>query len=97
MTPTITGSTKLIALVADPIDHVRAQIALNRRFVEDGIDAAVVPLNFASDRFADAVEILRHSANVSGLLLTIPHKTAAAALCDHLGPNAKSIGAVNAI
>lgn len=95
--PEITGTTSIIALLADPIDHVRAQVALNDRLGAAGVDAVVVPLHVPADGLRATVEAMRRADNVVGLLVTIPHKQAIAALCDELGPNATVVGSANAV
>jgi shikimate dehydrogenase len=97
MTPDITGATKIIALLADPVGHVRAQLTFNSLFVEKDVDAILVPFNVAGDDLLAAFELAKRATNVAGLLLTIPHKVAMAELCDELGPHAQLVGAVNAV
>ncbi len=95
--PEIAGTTSVVALLADPIDHVRAQIALNDRLGAAGLDAVVVPLHVPAEGLSSIVAAMRRADNVVGLLATIPHKQALAALCDELGPNAAVVDAVNAV
>src|SRR5438132_1212491 len=49
-----------------------------------------------STRFADVIAGLR-AINALGASITVPHKLAAVALCDHVTPAARDIGAVNCV
>ena len=92
-----TGKTRLYAILADPVAHVRAAEFYNPVFQARGIDAFLVPLHVLpedSGRCGAAPEKLR---NLRGLLLTIPHKEAMVRLCDELGANGRLVGAVNTV
>ena len=95
--PIITGATRLIGVVADPIGHIRTPQAMNRLFEEQGIDAVVVPMQVGPDDLAALLAGLRRVASLSGLVVTVPHKAAVTALCDALGPEAALVGAANAV
>lgn len=93
----ITGTTRLYAIVADPITQVRTPEVLNNFFAANGHDGVLVPMHVAANDLADVVNGLRHMKNLGGFIVTVPHKTALAALCDELGGAARSVGAVNAV
>lgn len=93
----ISGKTKLYALVAHPVSHVRTPQAINALFETRGLDAVMVPCEVAPDALARFVDGLRSIANLGGLVVTVPHKIAVASLCDELTPRAQAAGAVNTI
>ncbi|HYD31103.1 MAG TPA: shikimate dehydrogenase [Azospirillaceae bacterium] len=95
--PEITGATRLVGIVADPIAHVRTPQSLNRLFAVRGIDAVMVPMHVPSAYLASWFAGLRRIGNLDGIVATVPHKEAIAALCDDLGPEARLVGAANVV
>ena len=93
----VTGTTRVYAIVGDPIAQVGSPRVFNTLFCERGVEAVLVPLHVASVDLGDAVRGLFACRNFDGLIVTVPHKIAAAGLVDRLGDNARRIGAVNAI
>ncbi|WP_238880566.1 shikimate dehydrogenase family protein [Achromobacter xylosoxidans] len=93
----ITGSTTVFAIAADPIAHVKTPQRLNALLRERGIDAVMVPFHVTAAGLPGLFAGLRGLANLGGLVVTVPHKESAAALCDALTPAAELIGAVNAV
>ncbi len=93
---TITGATRIAAVLGWPVEHTRSPALLNAAFVADKIDAVLVPIGVAPADLATVVSALR-AMRVLGASVTIPHKLAVAALCDELSAQAKSIGAVNCL
>lgn len=92
----ITGATRLTAVLGWPIEHSRSPHMLNAAYAEAGVDAVMVPIAVRPEDFATVIAGLR-AARCAGASVTIPHKLAAAALCDELSPAAKAIGAVNCL
>ena len=92
----ITGTTRLTAVLGWPVDHSRSPQMLNAAYAELGVDAVMVPIPVRPEDFAAVIAGLR-AAHCVGASVTIPHKIAAAALCDDLTPAAKAIGAVNCL
>lgn len=93
----ITGHTKLFAVIANPVAHVRTPQALNALFEKHGIDAVLVPIEVAPENFAQAMETLSKFTNFGGAIITVPHKTAAIAHCARVPAPAVAAGAVNVI
>jgi shikimate dehydrogenase len=92
----IRGTTRLCAVLGFPIEHSRSPQLLNAAFAAAGVDAVMVPLGVPPEDFAAAVAGLR-AMRALGASVTVPHKLAAAALCDELSPAAREIGAVNCL
>lgn len=93
----ITGSTTVFAIAADPIAHVRTPQRLNALLRERAVDGVMVPFHVAAAGLPGLFAGLRGLANLGGIVVTVPHKESAAALCDALTPAAQLIGAVNAV
>jgi len=64
---------------------------------ERGVDALYVPLQVSADHFESVVMGMRRLRDIAGFTVTMPHKVAAARLCDELLPNARACGAVNVV
>lgn len=79
--PSPTGSTRLYAILGDPIAQVQAPPWLNRIFLDIGVDAVMVPMQVSSAALSSVMESLKCIGNLDGLLVTIPHKFA---VCEHL-------------
>jgi shikimate dehydrogenase len=93
----ITGKTRLYGLLADPVEHLQAPAMLNARLEARGIDAVWVPLRVRAEDLVAAAAGLRRTRNFAGYGVSIPHKAAAARLCDELLPNARACGVANVI
>lgn len=92
----ISGATRVVVVIGDPIEHTRSPVMLNAAFAATGIDLVMVPLHVRPPELAAAVRGLA-AAGVVGASVTLPHKTAVAALCTQLTPEARAIGAVNCL
>ena len=91
----ITGHTKLLPIVADPIEHVRTPAIFNAYLAQIGVDAVVVPAHVRSDALRAVVGAMRAVESVAAIFVTVPHKIAMVELCDELHPSARLMGAVN--
>jgi shikimate dehydrogenase len=92
---TLSGATRLVPILAHPVDHVRAPRIYNPAFAAAGLDWCLVPIGVHPGDFAATVAQLARVGNLQGLNLTIPHKAAAYALCARRGPEALRTGVVN--
>ena len=93
----ITGTTRLYVVVGDPIEQVQAPTLMNEIFARTGTDAVLAPMWVTAANFAELLSGLRRARNLDGVLVTIPHKAAAARLADVLGPMAALTGVANAM
>lgn len=93
----ITGHTRFLAIVADPVHHVRTPQRINALLSMHGIDAVMVPMQVGEMDLATVMEALRRTKNFLGCVVTVPHKMAALALCDEASDAARQIGAVNVV
>ena len=91
----LSGDTRLFAVVGDPVGQVRSPLALTRRLAARGENAIVAPLHVTPRDLAGALAGLALVANLGGLLVTVPHKAAAFALCAAVSGRARFVGSVN--
>lgn len=89
------GATRLLGIIGDPIAQVRAPEVWSALFRANGVNALCIPMHYAATHLQAALDSLKVMQNLSGLIVTIPHKPAAAALAEALTPRARQAGAVN--
>ena len=80
--PPISGKTRFYGMFGDPVEHLRAPTTLNELMNSRGVDAVMLPLHVAPEHLAEAIAGIRLIRNFSGFMVSIPHKSAAAELCD---------------
>lgn len=74
---TITGKTKVLAIVGDPVEHSLSPLMHNAWIADHGLDAVYVALPLKSDAAVHAIRALK-SYGFHGVNVTVPHKEAAA-------------------
>lgn len=95
--PQISGTTRLYGLMGNPLTTAKSPELLNRMFMEQGADAVCVPLVVKGDDLPAFVAGARAVGNLSGLLVTMPHKQRMLEYVDELHPTAREVGAINVI
>ena len=93
----ITGHTRMFAILADPVDHVRTPTVFNGWFRAHDVDAVLVPIEVPPGGLPTLLDGLRAMTNLGGFVVTMPHKTAMVALCDQATETARRVGAVNTV
>lgn len=93
----ISGKTALLCILADPIGQVRTPQLVNQLLSAQGEDAVMVPMHVAPAHLSTVMQSLRHTQNVRGMVITVPHKMAVLSLCDTVEDDARAIGAVNVV
>ena len=91
-----TGSTRVAAVIGDPIAHSLSPVIFNAAFEAAGMDWVFVAFRVAAGDTARALEGVR-ALRIAGLSVTMPHKDDAYALADEITPEAEALGAVNCI
>jgi shikimate dehydrogenase len=94
---TLSGATRLVPIIAWPVDHVRAPRTYNPAFAAAGLDWCQVPMGVRPDHLAAVLAQLAHVSNLQGINLTIPHKPQAFALCRWLTREAARTRMVNTL
>ena len=78
----ITGATKVLALIGDPVSHSLSPIMHNGWIADHGVDAVYVALPLHSDDAESEIRALCRFS-LAGANVTVPHKRAAASAADH--------------
>ena len=94
---TINGKTVVVPLLAYPSEHVRTPYFFNQYCNENGINAVMVPWKVSPGNLHSAVEAIRNVENISGFVITIPHKQEICRHCDKLEGMASVMGVCNAV
>jgi shikimate dehydrogenase len=92
----ITGQTKIVGIIGDPIKHSRSPQIHNAAIAALGLDYVYVPFHVQPDNLGAAIEGFR-AANVVGINVTIPHKQNVVPYLDEISREATLIGAVNTL
>ena len=90
----ITGHTKILGVIGDPVEHSRSPQMHNSAIKEMGLDYVYVPFHVKPSDLRSAIEGFK-AIGVVGINITLPHKQSAIPLMDSLSEEAKLIGAVN--
>ena len=93
----IRGSTSLIAHIGFPTHSFKAPMIYNPYFEAAGIDAVVVPMGCEAPQFPAFLKAVFSLTNITGALITMPHKVTTTGLVDELSPTARIAGACNAV
>jgi shikimate dehydrogenase len=91
----ITGKTKLLFILGDPVAHILGSALFNEHFRRNGIDAVISPLHVLAQDLGIILGAIRRMHNLAGFGVTIPHKIPVIAHLDRTMPRARHVGAVN--
>jgi shikimate dehydrogenase len=92
----IRGTTRLAAVIGDPVRHSLSPAIHNAAFRARGLDWVFLALPVAAGDVPRALDGVR-ALGVEGLSVTMPHKQAAAAAVDELDADAAALDAVNCV
>lgn len=92
----ITGTTRMLGLIGDPVEHSKSPAMYNYCFRKYGLDWVYLAFPVPAEKANDAVEALR-TLNMRGANVTMPCKGAVLPCLDRLTPAASAVGAVNTI
>jgi shikimate dehydrogenase len=93
----ITGTTRLYAIIGDPVAHVRTPMAFNDYFAAHAIDAVCVAIHIGRDDLPTGWAGLKSIQNLDGFIVTAPHKAGAGELCDALDRDGAHTRVVNTV
>jgi shikimate dehydrogenase len=96
-TADVTGRTRVLVLIGDPIHAAKSPQLFNPLFVAQGRDAICIPMQVPADALDAFVAGIRRVGNLDGLLVTMPHKTRMVELVDELDPSARAERAINIV
>lgn len=94
--PQITGTTKLLGVIGDPIAHSLSPVIHNAAIEHLGLDYRYVPFAVTPAHLATALAGFA-AIGVVGCSVTIPHKQAIIPMLANITPLAEAVGAVNTI
>lgn len=80
----IDGRTRVIVHLAYPSTHLRTPSFFNPLIEKQGRNAVLVPWQVSPENLPQVWEALRLCESLAGVIVTIPHKTDIAGLCDEL-------------
>lgn len=92
----ITGATRLVGLLGNPVAHSLSPVIHNHIFATLGVPLAYVPLAVGPHQLHEAVLSLR-AAGFAGANVTIPHKQAVVPYCDIVSPLSALTGTINTL
>jgi shikimate dehydrogenase len=93
---TITGKTRLLGVIGDPVSHSLSPVMHNAALTDLGSDYVYVAFPITADGLATALDGFA-AIGVKGFNITIPHKQAILPLLQDITPDAQAIGAVNTV
>lgn len=92
----VRGSTRVAAVIGDPVAHSLSPAIHNAAFAETGVDGVFVALPVGPADLGEAVAGAR-ALDLLGLSVTMPHKAAIQAHLDEVEPAAAALDAVNCV
>ena len=93
----LSGATRIVPVVGDPIAQVKSPGGVTAAFEARGADALCYPVQVAPADFANFITSVRATKNMDGVIVTVPHKFAAHDACDRLSDRAAFLKTVNTI
>jgi shikimate dehydrogenase len=93
---TISGKTRVCAILGDPVQHSLSPVIHNAAFNEVGLNLVYVAFNVGVTELKDAI-LGAKTLGIHGLNITMPHKHSVMNYLDKINMTAKNIGAVNTI
>jgi shikimate dehydrogenase len=94
--PQITGTTKLLGVIGNPIAHSLSPVMHNAAIAKLGLDYVYVAFPVTPANLSTAIDGFA-AIGIVGCNVTIPHKQAVIPLLAEITPLAKAVGAVNTI
>jgi len=93
----INGNTSLIAHIGYPTHTFKSPMIYNPYFETSGINAVVVPMGCKAEHYPQFLKAVFTLENITGALITMPHKVTTAGLLDEVTPTVRVAGACNAV
>ncbi len=92
----ISGKTRLLAVIGDPIEHTMSPAMHNAALQDLGLDYVYMAFHVRHEDLKMAVEGFK-ALHVAGINVTIPHKVSIMQYLDEVDEVARKIGAINTI
>ncbi len=92
----ITGKTKLLGIIGNPIEHSMSPVIQNKAIEALGLDYVYIPFQVKKEDLGKVFDSFK-AINLRGFNVTIPHKQNVMPLLNSITDTAKAIGAVNTV
>ena len=92
----ITGTTQLLGVIGDPVEHSLSPAMHNAAIAHLGVDIVYLPLPVPNGRLTEAIAGFE-AIGLRGINITIPHKQAIMPLLNDISDIAQAVGAVNTV
>jgi shikimate dehydrogenase len=92
----ITGKTKLLGIIGDPVEHSLSPVMHNAAIASLGLDYIYVPFPVKPGDLATVLAGFK-AVNLVGFSITIPHKQEIIPLLTEISEDAANIGAINTV
>ena len=92
----ITGNTRIIGVIGEPVSHSRSPQMHNAALAEAGLDYVYVPFHVTAEAISNALTGFL-AINVVGINVTLPHKQSVIPYLATISREAELIGAVNTL
>ena len=92
----ITGKTKLLGIIGDPVEHSLSPVMHNAAIAHLGLDYVYIPFRVRQGDLAKAIAGFE-AIGLQGFSITIPHKQEIIPLLTQVSEDAVNIGAVNTV
>jgi len=92
----ITGKTKLLGVIGDPVEHSLSPAMHNAAIAHLNLDYIYLPLPVKKENLPEAIAGFK-AIDLVGFNITIPHKQAIIPFLTEISPSAKMVGAVNTV
>ena len=92
----ITGTTQLLGVIGNPIEHSLSPVMHNAAIAHLGVDYVYLPLPVKPEDLATAIAGFA-AINLQGFSVTIPHKQTIIPLLSDVSVEASVVGAVNTV
>ncbi|HBE19741.1 MAG TPA: shikimate dehydrogenase [Cyanobacteria bacterium UBA11149] len=94
--PKITGKTKLLGVIGDPIEHSLSPVMHNAAIAKLNLDYIYLPFPIKAQDLQNAIAGFA-AIGLQGFSITIPHKQAIIPFLSEISDIAQSVGAVNTV
>ena len=92
----ISGKTRLVGLLGDPVEHSSSPYIQNAAFTKLGLDYVYMAFTVNQENLTEGVQALK-TLDALGFNVTMPNKEAIIPLLDEVSKEAKLIGAFNTV
>ncbi len=93
----VNTSTKLCAIIGNPVGHSMSPAIHNAAFKELGLNYVYLAFKIETSSVADILTAMRHMDNFVGLSVTIPHKMEVVKYVDDISDADKNTGSINTV